>query len=71
MTDDVESSERTMSMPQAPIEPTKRCGECNKEIKQPEAMSPEGQEYALFFCGFECYQKWRQRDKRDHDTSRE
>jgi len=43
-----------------PVSPTVECGQCHKEIAQVESMTPEGQDYALFFCGFECYEQWQQ-----------
>ena len=44
------------------IGPTEKCGQCNKEISRAQAMTREGEEYALFFCDLECYEKWLERD---------
>lgn len=38
-----------------------RCKECLKEIPPSEAEQPEAEEYALYFCGLECFQTWLER----------
>jgi len=43
--------------PQAP-QPVP-CAWCKTEIPADEAIQPEGQEYALYFCSPECYATWR------------
>jgi YHS domain-containing protein len=56
----------------APDEPTGtrvNCGQCNKEIARAEAMTPEGRDYALFFCSFECYQQWDQHPDPPQETA--
>jgi len=37
------------------------CDICMKEIPESVALSEEGQDYVLHFCGIECYTKWKQR----------
>jgi hypothetical protein len=32
-------------------------------------MTPEGQEYAQFFCGLECYQQWLKHDDESQDET--
>lgn len=41
------------------------CSECLKEIAPSEAYQPEAEEYALYFCGLECFRKWRERSEKD------
>jgi hypothetical protein len=41
-----------------------KCTVCLKEIPRSEAKSPEGQDYLIYFCGLDCYDRWNQsRDK--------
>lgn len=40
------------------------CMSCQREIPHAKAMSIEGKEYAYFFCGYGCYQHWRQGEGR-------
>ena len=43
-----------------PAEPEKvNCSVCLKEIPESVAVSSEADEYTQYFCGTECYQKWR------------
>jgi hypothetical protein len=42
-----------------PVEPeTVECAVCMKEVPASEAVSPEGEEYLVHFCGRECYAAW-------------
>jgi hypothetical protein len=34
------------------------CAVCKRLIPPSEAVSPEGQEYVLYFCGAECRSEW-------------
>lgn len=34
------------------------CAVCKKLIPPSEAVSPEGHEYVLWFCGGECHAQW-------------
>ncbi len=36
------------------------CDVCLKEVPKSEAQSPEGSDYVLYFCGLDCYERWRQ-----------
>lgn len=36
------------------------CGVCHREIPHAEALNIEGQEYTYFFCGYGCFDHWRQ-----------
>jgi hypothetical protein len=57
----------SMSAKEEPIDPSSKCNQCNKEISHAEAMTPEGQEYAQFFCGLGCYQQWLRRNDGSQD----
>jgi hypothetical protein len=37
-----------------------KCEVCLKEIPRSEAKSPEGQDYLIYFCGLDCYDRWNQ-----------
>jgi len=41
------------------------CEICLKEVPKSEATVPEGAEYVLYFCGLDCFEKW----KAQQDTS--
>ena len=41
------------------------CEVCLKEIPVSEAKSPEAVDYFIHFCGLECYEKWKSKEKRD------
>ncbi|ELF6207938.1 MULTISPECIES: DUF3330 domain-containing protein [Pseudomonas] len=41
--------------------PTVSCCECCKEISLDAALTPEGTEYVVHFCGLECYQRFMSR----------
>jgi hypothetical protein len=35
------------------------CGVCQREIPLSVTLWREGSDYAAYFCGFECYDRWR------------
>jgi hypothetical protein len=37
-----------------------KCEVCLKEIPRSEAKSPEAQDYLIYFCGLDCYDRWNQ-----------
>jgi len=39
------------------------CDVCLKEIPESVAVSSEGDDYTQYFCGLECYNKWRESEK--------
>lgn len=44
------------------------CTVCMKEIPRSEATASEAVDYVLYFCGTECFEKWREtRDENDPD----
>ncbi len=47
------------------------CCECCKEIPLDAALTPEGTEYVLHFCGLECYQRFQARASAAAETSAE
>ena len=49
--------EKSTQKPAAPH--TVECGVCMKQIPRSEAKSAEGDQYTLYFCGLDCYQKWK------------
>ena len=36
------------------------CEECLKEIPRADVQYTEVQDYVMYFCGLECYEKWKQ-----------
>ena len=45
------------------------CSICLEEIPESVAMNSEADEYAQYFCGIECYDKWRVlKDSQDKPT---
>ena len=47
------------------------CEMCLKEVPKSEAAVPEAIDYVAYFCGLECYEKWKnQGDKADDQDSR-
>jgi hypothetical protein len=45
--------------------PAVHCGECMKEVPRSEAISREGTDYTLFFCGLDCFERWRKSHPED------
>jgi len=35
------------------------CEVCLKEVPAAEALIPEAADYFVYFCGLECYEKWK------------
>ena len=35
------------------------CGTCRREIPFSEAVVPEAVDYVIYFCGLDCYDRWR------------
>jgi hypothetical protein len=43
-----------------PAEPQRvPCEVCLKEVPRSEAAMAEARDYVAYFCGLECYEKWR------------
>lgn len=45
------------------LEENVACDVCLTEIPESVAMSSEANEYTQYFCGIECYEKWREKEK--------
>ena len=45
----------TNSVSEGPVE----CNVCLKEIPKSEAKVEEATDYVAYFCGLECYEKWK------------
>lgn len=58
-------AENASGTQQDPTPPRVQCKECLKEIPPSEAGQPEAEEYALHFCGLECYRKWHERAEKE------
>ncbi|MDX9739797.1 MAG: DUF3330 domain-containing protein [Gammaproteobacteria bacterium] len=43
----------------AAFTPLVHCNECMHEVPRSEALSREGSDYTLFFCGLDCFHRWR------------
>ncbi len=41
------------------IEPVLTCDVCCKEVPRSEALSAEATDYVYYFCGPDCYGKWK------------
>ena len=37
------------------------CEVCEKEIPVSEAIVSEAEDYVLYFCGVECFERWRKK----------
>lgn len=56
-----------MPGPQRPYQDEQvSCEVCLKEIPRSEAKTREGEDYALYFCGVECFDRW-ERDREDRE----
>ncbi len=43
------------------------CEVCLKEIPVSEAKSDEALDYVVYFCGLECYAKWKAQEKNENN----
>ena len=54
-----------MNEPEKPSDVEKvACSVCLKEIPRSEAEIEEASDYVLYFCGLDCYEKWREENKK-------
>lgn len=44
------------------------CKLCFKEIPESVAMTEEGEDYVMHFCGLECYSAWKEKSHKDTDN---
>lgn len=57
-----------MSQPRAPdAEVRVPCAICLKEIPISEAKSEEASDYVRYFCGLDCYAKWRRQGQEKNE----
>jgi len=53
-----------MTTDDKPVEPVLvPCEVCLKEVPAGEATVPEAAEYFAYFCGLDCYEKWKRQDE--------
>ena len=53
-----------MKQQDRPVEPEHiNCEICLKEIPADEAQSEEATDYVVHFCGLDCYQVWKEKQK--------
>ena len=45
------------------------CKVCLSEIPRSEAKVDEASDYVAYFCGLECYDKWRKGSNKNKDSS--
>jgi hypothetical protein len=43
-----------------------RCAGCEREVPLSEAVVPEASDYVAYFCGLDCYDRWRIEAGRRH-----
>lgn len=43
------------------------CEICLKEVPKSDAKSVELHDYAMYFCGLECYGKWQKKHEQEQD----
>jgi hypothetical protein len=56
----VEFEGAIMATPNKPVEVEQvTCEMCLKEIPKASATSPEATDYFVYFCGLDCYEKWK------------
>ena len=49
----------TIEPPQAEPPARVSCEVCRRELAAHQALTREGEDYVLWFCGGHCYEKWR------------
>jgi len=47
------------------------CAICLKEVPASVASAPEGNDYALHFCGVECHEQWLKQAKTGSDSGQD
>jgi len=60
-----------MATPDKPVEVVRvSCEVCLKEVPIAEAKSVEASDYFAYFCGLECYEKWKAQDGKAEQQAR-
>jgi hypothetical protein len=47
------------------------CAVCRKEIPLSNALTSEAADYMVYFCGLECYAKWKKRSESSGQQSKD
>ena len=47
------------------------CEVCLREVPKSEAIVPEAAEYFVYFCGLDCYQRWKTEGTKADDQAGE
>ena len=45
------------------------CEVCLKEVPTSEATVPEATDYVVYFCGLDCYEKWKKQRAKSNDQA--
>lgn len=45
------------------------CEVCMKEVPKSEATIPEAMDYVVYFCGLDCYEKWKNQHAKPGDQA--
>lgn len=45
------------------------CEVCLKEVPRSEATVPEATDYVVYFCGLDCYQRWKSQGAKPNDQA--
>jgi Domain of unknown function (DUF3330) len=45
------------------------CEVCLKEVPKSEATVPEATDYVVYFCGLDCYEKWKSQGAKPDDQA--
>lgn len=53
-----------------PATDTVLCNTCKKEIPRSAAITPEGVNYAMYFCGSGCLARWKEEEHRRRTRDR-
>jgi hypothetical protein len=48
------------TLPATDLSPLVACEVCLREVPRSQAVVPESADYVAYFCGLECFEKWRQ-----------
>lgn len=43
------------------------CEICLKEVPKSEATVPEATDYVVYFCGLDCYERWKSQSAKPND----
>lgn len=51
------------------VDPVVQCEICLAEIPSSSAKSEEASDYVMYFCGLNCYEKWKNRESATEKTT--